>query len=187
MTRREGIRARRRARRGNIGLCVLCVLGVSVVCAPAWLSAQATPTLQFRGNQPLSKHAAIATAPAALTAAPGGKLALFVDMTPNPGVHVYAPGAKDYLPVKVTLKPQSELKAGKITYPKSDMMFFAPLNETVPVYQKAFRLEQEVTLAKTVKAGSTVAVAGTLEFQACDDKVCFVPESVPVSWTITVK
>ena len=34
---------------------------------------------------------------------------------------------------------------------------------------------------------STVAVAGTLEFQACDDKVCFVPESVPVSWTVTIK
>jgi len=152
-----------------------------------WAAAQATPALQFRGNQPLSKHAAIATAPATLTAAPGGKVALFVDMTPNPGVHVYAPGAKDYIPVKVTLKPQADLKAGKMTYPKSEMVFFAPLNETVPVYQKAFRLEQEVTLAKSVKAGSTVTVAGTLEFQACDDKVCFVPESVPVSWTVTVK
>jgi DsbC/DsbD-like thiol-disulfide interchange protein len=182
MKTREGIRARRRARRGNIGLCVLCV-----VCFSVWAGAQATPSLQFRGAQPLSKHAAITTAPATLTATPGGKVALFVDMTPNPGVHVYAPGAKDYLPVKVTLKPQTDLKVGKITYPKSEMMFFAPLNETVPVYQKAFRLEQEVTLAKTVKAGSTMTVAGTLEFQACDDKVCFVPESVPVSWTVTVK
>lgn len=143
--------------------------------------------MQFRGAQPASKHAAITTAPATLTATPGSKVALFVDMTPNPGVHVYAPGAKDYLAVKVTLKPQADLKVGKITYPKSEMMFFAPLNETVPVYQKAFRLEQEVTLAKTVKAGSTMTVAGTLEFQACDDKVCFVPESVPVSWSLTVR
>src|SRR5262245_1909838 len=176
------IRKGRRARGGSIGLSALCVLAVSTL-----VSAQATPSLQFRGNQPLSKHAAIATAPATLTAAPGGKLALFVDMTPNPGVHVYAPGAKDYIPVKVTLKPQADLKVGKMTYPKSEMLFFAPLNETVPVYQKAFRLEQEVTLAKTAKAGSTVTVAGTLEFQACDDKVCFVPENVPVSWTVTVK
>jgi DsbC/DsbD-like thiol-disulfide interchange protein len=182
MTINGRIREGRRARRGSIGLSVLCVLGVSVL-----VSAQATPNLQFRGAQPLSKHAAISTAPAALTAAPGGKVALFVDMTPNPGVHVYAPGAKDYIAVKVTLKPQADLKAGKITYPKSEMLFFAPLNETVPVYQKAFRLEQEVTLAKSVKAGSTVTVAGTLDFQACDDKVCFVPESVPVSWTVTVK
>jgi DsbC/DsbD-like thiol-disulfide interchange protein len=151
------------------------------------LVAQAAPSLQFRGTPPLSKHATITTATDAASAAPGGKIALFVDMTPNPGVHVYAPGAKDYLPVKVTLKPQAEVKAGKASYPKSEMMFFAPLNETVPVYQKLFRIATDATLAKTVKAGSTLTLAGTLDFQACDDKVCFVPESVPVTWTVSVK
>src|SRR5882762_1885050 len=175
---REGSTAGRRARREPHLLSVLCVL-----CGYVVLGAQATPSLQFRGAPPLSKHATITTASDATSAAPGGKVALFVDMTPNPGVHVYAPGAKDYLPVKVTVKPQAEVKAGKITYPKSEMMFFAPLNETVPVYQKPFRLAQDVTLAKSVKAGSTLTLAGTLEFQACDDKVCFVPETVPVSWT----
>ena len=172
----------RRARRDNIGLCVLCVL-----CGYVLVSAQAAPSLQFRGTPPLSKHATITTATATPSAAPGGKIALFVDMAPNPGVHVYAPGAKDYLPVKVTLKAQPDVKAGKITYPKSEMMFFAPLNETVPVYQKPFRLAQDVTLGKSLKAGSTLTLAGTLEFQACDDKVCFVPESVPVTWTVAVK
>jgi len=160
---------------------------LSVFCGYVFVSAQAAPTLQFRGTQPLSKHAAITTAPAAPNAAPGGKVALFIDMVPNPGIHVYAPGAKDYLPVKVTLKPQPDVRVGKTTYPKSEMMFFAPLNETVPVYEKAFRLAQDVTLGKSVKAGSTVTIAGTLEFQACDDKVCFVPESVPVSWNVIVK
>ena len=158
-----------------------------VVLLAATASAQNAPALQFRGTQPLSKHATITTAPAGATAAPGGKVALFVEMVPNPGVHVYAPGAKDYLPVKVTLKPQADVKVGKTTYPKSEMLFFEPLNETVPVYQKPFRLAQDVTLGKSLKSGSTVTLAGTLEFQACDDKVCFVPESVPVSWTVTVK
>ena len=145
--------------------------------------AQDSPTLQFRGAG--SKHATFAAAPA--TAAPGGKATLVLDMTPNEGIHVYAPGAKDYIPVKITLKPQDAVKAGKLTYPKSEKMFFAPLNETVPVYQKPFRLSQDVTLASTVASGTRVVVDGTLEFQACDDKVCFVPETVPVSWTVTVK
>jgi DsbC/DsbD-like thiol-disulfide interchange protein len=153
----------------------------------ASIGFQAAPSLQFRGAQPLSKHAAITSGPAALTAAPGAKVSVYVDMTPNPGVHVYAPGAKDYLPVKITLKPQADVKAGKLTYPKSEMVHFEALNETVPMYQKPFRLAQDVTIARSVKAGSTVTVSGTLEFQACDDKVCFVPESVPVSWTVAVK
>ena len=182
MQMNEQCRGARGGRREQLLLCGLCVLG-----GYALLSAQAAPSLQFRGAPPLSKHATITTATDTTSPAPGGKIALFVDMTPNPGVHVYAPGAKDYLPVKVTLKPQAEVKAGKATYPKSEMMFFAPLNETVPVYEKAFRITQDATLAKTVKAGSTLTLAGTLDFQACDDKVCFVPESVPVTWTVAVK
>jgi DsbC/DsbD-like thiol-disulfide interchange protein len=149
--------------------------------------AQSAPPLQFRGAAPASKHAAIETGPQTLTAAAGTMVALFVDMTPKAGVHVYAPGAKDYLPVKLTLKPQPDVKVGKLTYPKAEMVFFAPLNETVPVFDKAFRLTQDLTLAKSLKPGSTVTLTGTVDFQACDDKLCFVPESVPVSWTVTVK
>jgi DsbC/DsbD-like thiol-disulfide interchange protein len=150
------------------------------------LIAQNAPSLQFRGTQPLSKHVAITT-PSVTGTAPGEKVSLAVEMTPNPGIHVYAPGAKDYLPVKLTLKPQAEATAGKLTYPKSEMVHFEVLNETVPVYRKPFTLLQDVTLKKSLKPGSTVTLAATLEFQACDDQVCFVPESVPVSWTLTIK
>jgi thioredoxin:protein disulfide reductase len=158
-----------------------------VILCSTLANAQGTPSLQFRGGPPASKHAAIETGPQTLTAGAGTKVALFVDMTPKAGIHVYAPGAKDYLPVKLTLKEQPDVKVGKLTYPKAEMVFFAPLNETVPVFDKAFRLTQDLTLAKSVKAGSTITVAGTVDFQACDDKLCFVPESVPVSWTVTVR
>ena len=30
-------------------------------------------------------------------------------------------------------------------------------------------------------------IAGTLDYQACDDKVCFNPQSVPLRWTIGLK
>lgn len=146
---------------------------------------QTAPTLQFRG--PASKHAAITPTPATIAVPPGGKVTLLLDVAPNQGIHVYAPGAKDYQPVKIELKPQPAVKPGKLTYPKSEMMFFKPLNETVPVYQKPFRLAQDVVVARTVKPGSEVTVEGTLEMQACDDQVCFVPESVPVTWTVTVR
>jgi DsbC/DsbD-like thiol-disulfide interchange protein len=148
--------------------------------------AQNAPSLQFRGSQPLSKHVAITTPPPT-GSAPGEKVSLTVEMTPNPGIHVYAPGAKDYLQVKLTVKPQPDVTVGKITYPKSELVRFEALNETVPVYRKPFTLLQDLTLKKTAKPGSAMTVAATLEFQACDDQVCFVPESVPVSWTVTVK
>ena len=32
-----------------------------------------------------------------------------------------------------------------------------------------------------------ITITGTLTYQACDDKVCFTPQSVPLSWTIGLK
>lgn len=32
-----------------------------------------------------------------------------------------------------------------------------------------------------------MTINGTLNYQACDDNVCFNPQSVPLSWTINVK
>jgi DsbC/DsbD-like thiol-disulfide interchange protein len=146
----------------------------------AALAVQLTPA-------PANRHATVTAIPADVGGKPGGKLSLFLDITPKPGIHVYAPGAKDYIAVSLKLNPRQDVKTGRATFPKSEDMFFEPLNEHVPVYQKQFRITQDVTLARTVAAGSTVMLDGTLSFQACDDKVCYAPESVPVSWAVQVK
>jgi len=39
----------------------------------------------------------------AATVAPGASVKLFVDVIPDAKIHVYAPGAKDYLPVALEL------------------------------------------------------------------------------------
>jgi Disulphide bond corrector protein DsbC len=142
------------------------------------LIAQITPA-------PKPGHATIVASPTEVSGAPGAKLALFVDVTPKPGMHVYAPGNADYIPITVKLNPPTEIKPGKVAYPKSEVMTLA--DEKVSVFQKPFRLTQDVTLDKSAKAGSTVAVAGTVQYQACDDRVCYPPESASVSWAVTVK
>ena len=151
-----------------------------VLCSTAVL-AQSAPSLQFKG----SAHATIEASPAAVDAAPGGKASLALDVTPKAGIHVYAPGTKDFIPIEVTFDAKPEFKAGKTVYPKSELMTFG--DEKVPVFQKPFKLTTDVTMAKTAKAGSTVTVSGTVHLQACDDRVCYPPENVPVSWTVNVK
>ncbi len=141
--------------------------------------------LQLIGTAPKPGHAAIAPAPSDVNGAAGSKVMLFVDVTPRPGIHVYAPGNQDYIPITVKLTPNPDLKPGKLAYPKSETATIA--DEKVSVYQKPFRLTQDVTLAKSARSGTTVAVQGTVNYQACDDKVCFPPESAPVTWTISVK
>ena len=145
--------------------------------------AQAAPNLSFRGQR--QPHAAVTAGPADLAVKSGQKVMLFVDVTPNPNIHVYAPGAKDFIPIKVTFEPQANVRFGKLTYPKSDTMTFA--DEKVPVFQKPFRLMQEMTVLGTLKEGASVPIKGTVDYQACDDKVCYPPESVPLTWTVTVR
>jgi hypothetical protein len=126
-------------------------------------------------------------------AAPGERLAVVVNVTPKPGMHVYAPGKHDYQVVKLTLDPQPWLRPQSTIYPASEIYHFRPLNERVEVFMKPFQLRRDVTLlatpeAQKLLAGMTaVTITGALEYQACDDKVCFNPARVPVSFVVGLK
>lgn len=126
-------------------------------------------------------------------AAAGTRFSLVLDITPGPKIHVYAPGVQGYKPIGLSIQPQPGLVLRETHYPESEEYFFAPLNERVRVFQRPFRIAQDVVLdpsraAQTALAGKTsLTIAGTLNYQACDDKVCFMPQTVPLSWTIAVK
>ena len=126
-------------------------------------------------------------------AAPGTHFSLVLDVTPAARVHVYAPGATGYIPVAITLQPQAGLVVRGARFPKAEDYFFEPLNEHVPVYQHPFRIVQDVMLdpsreaAARLKDMTSLTITGTFEYQACDDKVCFTPQSIPLSWAIGVK
>ena len=132
-------------------------------------------------------HLTMATSASVTAARRGATVRLFVDVIPDPKVHVYAPGAKDYIPIGLVMTPRSGVTVGKLAYPKSQDWYFEPLKEHVPVYEAPFRLEQMIALGQPLKAGDRLTVAGTVTYQACDDVVCFNPVSAPVSWTVTVK
>ena len=61
------------------------------------------------------------------------------------------------------------------------------------VYSAPFRLTRELTVLDTPEARkllagqSSVTVSGRLEYQACDDKVCYSPSKVPVRFAVTLK
>ena len=131
--------------------------------------------------------AASSSVTAAAPAVPGSTVKLYVDVIPDRKIHVYAPGAKDYLPVVVELAAAAGVRAGKLTYPPSQDWYFEPLQEHVPVYQAPFRLTQDVAVSKTAKPGQMIVVTGVLKYQACDDTTCYNPVTAPVSWTVSVK
>jgi AhpC/TSA family/Disulphide bond corrector protein DsbC len=123
----------------------------------------------------------------------GTHFSLVLDVRPASQVHVYAPGASGYKPVRLTLNAQPGVVVRAAQFPRSEDYFFKPLNEHVPVYQRPFRIVQDVMLdpskdgSAALKDVTTLTITGTFEYQACDDKVCFAPQSIPLSWPIRVK
>jgi len=70
---------------------------------------------------------------------------------------------------------------------------FKPLNEHVKVYQRTFRIVQDLVIDASaqaqaaLKGASSMTIKGVLSYQACDDKLCFTPQSVPLTWTVTLR
>ena len=126
-------------------------------------------------------------------AAPGHRLTIVADVTPERAMHLYAPGKHDYQVVRLAIDPQPWLRAHEVVYPASEIYHFKPLDERVEVYSKPFRLQRDVTMLATPEMqkllGSlpSVSITGALEYQACDDTVCFNPARVPISFTVTLK
>ena len=144
------------------------------------------------GTQVSTEHLQIKTYPSDAAVAPGNHFSIVFDIAPRPRIHVYAPGASSYRVIAVNIAPQPFVRVLPLKYPASQIYVFKPLNERVPVYEKPFTLVQEVILegqpeAQTAFRGKdSLTVTGTLDYQACDDKVCFNPTSVPLAWTLSL-
>ena len=133
--------------------------------------------LQPAADKIETPHLTISTSTAAVTV---GKLSVFVDISPKPKMHVYAPGEKDGIPVTLTIEPNPAFKAPAPEFPPPQKYFFEPLKLTQLVYSKPFRIVQPLTLARTGPAGDAITIKGSLRYQACDDTVCYIPKSVPL-------
>jgi peroxiredoxin len=145
------------------------------------------------GTEISTNHIQIKTYPSDSVIALGQHFSLAVEITPLSNMHVYAPGAESYRVVTLHIDPQPFVRLLPMQYPASETYFFEPLNERVPVYQKPFTLLQKVLAEVSQDARDSfrgkeaLSLTGSLEYQACDDQICYNPISVPLSWTMKIR
>jgi hypothetical protein len=145
------------------------------------------------GASATTAHLALTASVSDTVAAPGHRLTIAAAITPAAGMHVYAPGRHTYQVVRLAIDAQPWMKLHDTVYPASEIYHFKPLDERVEVFVKPFRLTRDVTLLATPEmqkllgSMTSVTIAGALEYQACDDKVCFNPARVPLSFEVALK
>ena len=153
-----------------------------------------TPISGIAGSTGETAHLEISASQSNPDITVGSRFHLALDITPKPDMHVYAPGAADlgYRVIDLKLDTPSFLRLLPTEYPASEIYHFEPLDERVPVYQAPFRLVQEIIVEGDPESTAQIAeidaltLTERLDYQACDDAICFNPASVPLTWTLTV-
>lgn len=130
---------------------------------------------------------------------PGSRVTLILDVDLRPGMHLYAPGIQGgYISLDWQIAaaadpvPRAWL-AHPAAYPPSRMLNLPVIGETVPVYQGHIRLLRDLTIGSNqdLKAlpgpDRALTVAGSFRYQACDDRMCYPPRTVPLQWTFRIQ
>jgi hypothetical protein len=149
--------------------------------------------IDVAGTKVSSPHLEITSYATDSTVAPGTHFSVVLDIRPAPGIHVYAPGVTGYKPIALAIAPLEWVRIKAAQYPQSEDYYFKPLNEHVQVYQRPFRIVHDIALEASpeaqaaLKEVSSLTIKGTLSYQACDDRICFTPEAVPLTWTVGIR
>jgi hypothetical protein len=144
-------------------------------------------------NNVEAPHLQLALQQSDRTGVPGSRITLVAQVKLPADVHVYAPGTKGYRPIHLAIDSSPEIMLQPAVYPHSKVLYLPAIQEKVPVFEGTFEIRQDLqfnTAADFANAlpadGKNITVAGKLEYQACDSKICFLPTSVPVQWQLQV-
>ena len=153
------------------------------------IGAGLSPIEAIRGETAHLKFTAYPSNPSVTV---GTRFSIAVEIEPNPNIHLYAPGAEEmgYRVISLNMAPVPHVRFEPVEFPESEIYYFEPLDERVPVYQRPFMLLQEAVVSSTEEAEAALreldalTLSGTLDYQACDDQICFQPVSLPLSFTL---
>ena len=167
------------------------VAALVAMAAPATVGAQPAPLFgpEPPSSQVETMHLTAVAEPVVVRAdQAGSRITLTLRVVPRDTMRVYAHDAEGYVPFTVTLDPEADVVASRTVYPAAASHVFPPTGETSKVYGGPVVVRQPVTLRpaarRALASGTSVAVAATLRYQACDDTLCYRPATARVQWLL---
>jgi thiol:disulfide interchange protein DsbD len=112
----------------------------------------------------------------------GDSLTVTIPLKVTHGYHVNANPAVDslYIPLEVTFSDTSFADVGQPVYPKGKKWRLKGSDEDLLVYDGNVAINIPLVIPKDAQAGE-YQLRGTIDYQACDDAVCFLPETRALS------
>jgi Redoxin/Disulphide bond corrector protein DsbC len=138
-----------------------------------------------------TSHVKILTSVSDVVVSAGTRFSLLVDVLPKRRIHVFAPGSEGARGIAVRLEPDDRFVAREPIYPQPIRHLFQPLGEWQSVFNQPFRIVLDIVATPSLAArfhpnvdGGTITIRGQVDYQACDDRVCYPPASVSVCWSL---
>ena len=157
---------------------------ISLTCALLLLSAWACAQEEFGPKGPVVKF----TVTRVIAVTQGKAATIPLSFNVADGYHINSNHPKsDYLiPTALKVEATTDIVIGKTSYPDGqDMSFaFAP-EEKLNVYTGEFKVDVLVRPLRSVQPGKYI-VRGTLKYQACDNKACYPPKTLPISFDVKI-
>jgi len=103
---------------------------------------------------------------------------LTVQLDIKPGYHIYGrPIADDYIATSLSFEPLDDVTIGHIDYPAPSHIHLPVLNESLNVYNGSIVIKVSVRSRRR----ESFSLAANLDYQACDDRECLLPDHLPSS------
>jgi peroxiredoxin len=125
-------------------------------------------------------------------AGPGDVIDLTIEVRLEDGIHVYAPTSRNRIPVALNLTASESFVAEETAFPPAETITDAVLGESSDVYAGQFTLTRRVRMTAdafdrpgAVDPQGNVVIAGSFDFQACDDHICYNPKSIALKWPLS--
>lgn len=113
-----------------------------------------------------------------------------LDIDLKPGMHVYSPEVKGYIPVEWKMAESAAFRAYPAVWPAAKKLYLKAINEIVPVYEGRFRVVTEIAMGSNDKVkpllnpNGDLTIEGSFRYQACDARECYLPQTIPLKWNL---
>ncbi len=103
------------------------------------------------------------------------------------GLHTNSNRPRDPLliPIVLSFQPPAGVSVTEVVYPEPTDLKQEGSAQPLAVFEREFKLGVQMAVAADAPPGELV-VPASLRYQACDEKVCYPPVTLPASWTLRV-
>jgi thiol:disulfide interchange protein DsbD len=131
--------------------------------------------------------AEVAPYTAATTIAAGSTTRVALTVTLPEGLHVQSDAPRDpsLIPTVLTVEAPAGVTVRNLIYPAPTDFEQAGAPQPLAVFEREFVTGAELAISEDANRGELI-IPGRLRYQACDDRLCFAPQTATFQWTIRI-